>query len=464
MQQVPASFYGGMDFKIDTSAYTNFMLKRQAQQAAKEAALDKYYKGLVTNATEKGMREAEMPAFQQALTNYKTFYTQNASKIASGNYPEVALEAEKLSRIPFEINAVSQANFARDKNVAMIRGSNPEIAKRWTQTTWDNYTKSTKAAYIPDPSTNQIIANPEYNDFDPMAIQLNPKEVDLTKQWEDATKDIERVETTIDEPDDIDPKFTIKRTVTTIPTQKGLETAATRADYQWNDETEFTFGKDKTIEKFKLNSPGQFNKLLESYQKVFPGKTIENDKDWYIATAINMADQQNLKPTERIRDDVKWSAYNRAANLKASKELAAYNNSLSNKPQIQSDNNVRTYFEDIPDGIYTTTGGAKVTKKGDTWVDASGKALTTTGANTVKITKASLPTQFQKNAQGQAQSAVDYMDLHVNNGIASGGYNEFTNLVPRKVAVGEALKGTKQKPTPQKMVATPQPVTNDLGF
>jgi len=463
MQQVPASFYGGMDFKIDTSAYTNFMLKRQAQQAAKETSLDKYYKGLTANATEKGMRPQEQPAFQQALSNYKTFYTQNASKIANGNYPELALEAEKLSRIPFEINATSQAGFARDKNVAVIRGSNPDIAKRWTQSTWDAYNKSTKPAYIVDQNTGAVVNNPDYVDFDAMSIQLNPKEVDLSKQWEDATKDIERVETTSDEADDIDPKYTIKRTVKTTPTIKGLETAATKAAYQWNDETEYTFSKDKTFAQFKLDSPEKFNQLLASYQKIYPGKTIENDKDLYIATAISMADKEEIKPTLRIRDDVKWARDNRAANLKAWKELSAYNHSFSNAPQIQSDNNVRTYFEDIPDGTYTTTNGSKVTKKGDRWVDASGKAVTTTGGNTIKIDKANVPTQFAKNAQGKAQLVVDYIDLHVNNGVVSGGYNEFTNLVPRKVAVGEALKGTKQKPAAQQMGA-PTPVTNDLGF
>jgi len=463
MQQVPASFYGGMDFKIDTSAYTNFMLKRQAQKEAKETALDKYYKGLVTNATEKGMREAEMPAFQQSLTNYKTFYTKNASKIASGNYPELALEAEKLSRIPFEINAVSQANFGKDKNVAVIRGANTEKADLWTKDTWDAYTKSTKPAYIIEQGTGNIIANPDYGEFDPMSIKTHPKEVDLVKQWQETGRDISRDEFTTDEPDDIDPKFTIKRTVKTVPSLAGLKTVADRAYYQWNKETEYTFGLDKTFAQTKIDSPEKFNEILASFQKVFPGKKMENDKDLYIGTAINLADKPDLKPTVRLRDDVKWSAYNRAANLKASKELSAYNHSFSNAPQIQSDNNVRTYFEDIPDGTYTTTNGAKVTKKGDRWVDASGKAVTTTGGNTIKIDKANVPTQFAKNAQGKAQLVVDYIDLHVNNGVVSGGYNEFTNLVPRKVAVGEALKGTKQKPAAQQMGA-PTPVTDNLGF
>ena len=460
MQEVPASFYGGGAFKIDSTPFVNFMMKRQAQQAAKEAALDKYYKGLTANATEMGMRGQETEAFQAALNDYKLFYTENAAKIASGNFPELALEAEKLARIPFKISAQSKNNYARDKTIATIRGANKKQADLWTEKSWEAYTRSTKPQYLPNPSGRGVIENPEYVDFDPMSIETHPEEVDLTKQWKDATDNVERKEITIDEPDDIDPKYTIKRTVKTIPTQTGLEAAATKADSQWNDGTEYTFTKKNTIEKFKLNSPELFNKMLASYQKVFPGKNIETNKDWYIATTIHLADQEELKPTVRLRDDVKWTRDNRAANLKASKELSAYNHALNNQPQIQSDNNVRTYFEDIPDGTYTTTNGTKVTKKGDRWVDASGKPFTTTGSNTIKIDKANVPTQFAKNAQGKAQSVVDYIDLHVNNGVAAGGYNEFTNLVPRKVAVGEALKGTKQKPNPQQMGA-PTQVTNN---
>lgn len=462
MQQVPASFYGGMDFKIDTSAYTNFMLKRQAQQAAKEAALDKYYRGLTTNATEMGMRGQETEAFQAALNDYKLFYTENASKIASGNYPELALEAEKKSRVPFEISAQSKNNYARDKTVATIRGSNKKQADLWTEGSWAAYNKSVKPQYIPNPSGRGAILNPEYEDFDPMLIETHPEEVNLDKQLNETTQNVERTIETYDQPDKID-QFTTERIKKSSPTPIGLAKVAQRADFQWDDATEYTFKKKKMYEMYK-NDPAKFTETLASFQKVFPDiKEFRDDKDMYIAMAINLADKDEIIPTERIVNTTARDAYNRAANLKASKALSAYNHSFSNAPQIQSDNNVRTYFEDIPDGTYTTTNGFKVTKKGDRWVDASGKSVTTTGGNTIKIDKANVPTQFAKNAQGKAQSVVDYIDLHVNNGVVSGGYNEFTNLVPRKVAVGEALKGTKQNPAPQQMGA-PTQVTNDLGF
>lgn len=459
MQQVPASFYGGMDVKIDTSAYTNFLLKRQAQQAAKEAALDKYYKGLTANATEMGMRGQETEAFQAALNDYKLFYTENASKIASGNYPELALEAEKKARVPFEISAQSKNNYARDKTVATIRGSNKKQADLWTEGSWAAYNKSVKPQYIPNPSGRGAILNPEYEDFDPMLIETHPEEVNLDKQLNETTQNVERAIEYYDQPDKID-RFTTERIKKSSPTQIGLAKVAKRADFQWDDATEYTFKKKKMYEMYK-NDPTKFTEVLASFQKVFPDiKEFRDDKDMYIAMAINLADKDEIIPTERIVNTTARDAYNRAANLKAHKEAIAYSASLNNKPQIQSDNNTKTYFEDILPGTYTTTKGQKVTKVGDTWVDASGKPFTSTGDNTIKIPKGKFPKEFAENARGEAVNVVDYIDLHVGNGLATAGYNEFTNVVPRRTAVVQRLKGTGVKPTVQPVT----PVTNDLGF
>jgi len=461
MQQVPASFYGGMDFKINTSAYTNFMLKRQAQQAAKEAALDKYYKGLTATATSTGIRSQDFPAFDAAMKDYEMFYMENSSKIASGKYPELELEAQRRSRIPFLVMNQSKSDFARDKTVATIRGSNKKEADLWTEGTWDAYKKSTKPRYLPDPSGRGVIENPEYGDFDPMAIQTHPEEVDLVKQWEETGKNIPLDIIETKQADDIDPKFTTKVTTKTRPTPAGLKTVADRAFYQWNKETEYTFGLDKTFAQFKIDSPEKFNELLKSYQKVFGDDAeMKNDKDLYIATAINMADKEQFKSTDRFRDDKKWADYNRQQNMVYDKQMKIFEKSL-NPTQRQEINNVRTYFEDIPSGFYTTSKGQKVEKRGDVWVDATGKALTTTGDNIVKITS-NIPDAFAKNAPGKASVAVDYIDLHVNNGIASGGFNDLTNFVPRSTSIKQAYKGTGVK-VPVQQINT-KPASTKYGF
>jgi hypothetical protein len=132
-----------------------------------------------------------------------------------------------------------------------------------------------------------------------------------------------------------------------------------------------------------------------------------------------------------------------------------------NPTQKQEITNAVTYFEEIPSGVYTTTKGQKVEKKGHVWVDATGKPLTTSGDNVVKIT-ANVPDGFAKNAPGKASVAVDYMDLHVNNGIASGGFNDLINFVPRTTAIKQALKGTGVK-APVQQINT-QPAATKYGF
>jgi hypothetical protein len=89
-------------------------------------------------------------------------------------------------------------------------------------------------------------------------------------------------------------------------------------------------------------------------------------------------------------------------------------------------------------------------------MDASGRPASTSGDDPIKVTGANIPKGFVEGLPAKFQVAVDYMDLHVNNGVASGGYNEFTKLVPRSVGVKSALKGTKQKAPVTQMGAVTQ--------
>lgn len=453
--QVPASFYGGEAFRMDLSPLVNFMAKRQAAQQAKEAALDKYYKGLTKNATSTGVRGQDQEILKAALDNYSNFYIKNSDAITSGRNPELAMEAERLAKVPFEIIAKSKDAGATDKMVATIRGSNPEISKRWTKATWDNYTKSTAPTHVLDANGN-VVENPNYQDFDPMMIQLNPKEVDLVKQWDDAGKGIEVAQSTTKEKDDISPDFYTKVTITEAPTINGLKQVASKADSQWNDETEYTFGKDKTFDQFKLSDPTKFNELQASYSKVFGNKPIENDKDLYIATAINLADKTKITKQDRVRDDVKWSNWNRAQNLAASKQLSVFNKSLNAK-QIADQNKVSTAFETILDGTY----GAAV-KKGNKWYDKNGNLLNTKEDKPLHIT-GQIPNDIASFASEKMRPYVDYLDLYIKDGVVQGVYNEFTNLITRGNAVNKTLKASGQKPSVPTMNNS-APATNSLGF
>ena len=442
MQQTPASFYGGDAFKIDTSAATNFYIKRQNEQRAKETALDKYYKNLTSKSTNVGMRPQEDEAFQQSLRNYKNFYNAHASEIASGRSPELADQAEQLAALPFTIAAKSKARFAKDNMVQTIRGANADMADRWTDDTWDKFKKSTESAYVIN-DDRSVTENPNSYDFNPMDIAVNPKKIDLTKQWDDEGKGIEVAEEQTDKPDDIDPQFTIQRTITSKPTLVGLATVGTRADANWNKETQFTFAKTTNFEDYKAH-PEKFMPLLESFQKVYPNKPIENDKDLYIATSINIADKTTPKTQLRLRDEKKWSSWNRAENARVAREDATFRSKLTAQ-QNQSTNNARTFFEEIPNGTYDINGGGKAVKNGDGWYDTNGKPLTALGDKTVRIT-GNLPQGFTAGVtNSKLKLGVDYMDLHVEKGRAIGGYNEITKYVPRRDAVVLAAKGTGQK-------------------
>jgi len=158
-----------------------------------------------------------------------------------------------------------------------------------------------------------------------------------------------------------------------------------------------------------------------------------------------MADKTAPKKVERLRDEVGWSKWNRAQNLIASKNLAVFNKGLTAQ-EAKDVNTVHTFFEDIPAGTYNLVGGGTAVKKGDNWYDASGKPLTTQGDKPIRITGVNIPQGFAAGVtNSKLKLGVDYMDLHVDKGRATGGYNEITKLVPRTDAARAALKGTSQK-------------------
>jgi len=117
----PASLYGGGAFKVDSTAAVNYYLKRQAQDQAKEATLDKYFTHLMDKASPTGMRvDKEGEAFQQSLNNAKNYYIQNKKAILGGDVTAQQKYIE-LTNQPFQIVAASKEALNTAKTALQIR-------------------------------------------------------------------------------------------------------------------------------------------------------------------------------------------------------------------------------------------------------------------------------------------------------------------------------------------------------
>ena len=192
MQQVPASFYGGLAFKIDTSAATNFYIKRQAEETAKQNALDKYFSTLTDKASPTGVRGQDQEAFTQAVQNYQDFYTQNRKALASGKDFALQSKARELAKMPFQIMAESKEELASAKAAGQVFAGVNQDVNSWTDETIGIDKATSKPMvdsngnfmglhaqeqplYNIDPATKSLSYNPNHKKFDLISVQYNPK-------------------------------------------------------------------------------------------------------------------------------------------------------------------------------------------------------------------------------------------------------------------------------------------------
>lgn len=193
----PAGLYGGGAFRVDSSAAVNYYLKRQAEEQAQTAALDKYFSHLMDKASPTGLRtDKEGAAFQQSIKNAQNYYTLNKKRITGGDI-KAQQEYMELTNVPFQIMAASKEALATTKMAAQIGGSNTTARDRWDNNTtginietgqpvvdanggYMGLYAHEQPIYIVN-ADGSVAANPKFKPFDPMQIQLNPEIYDAKK-------------------------------------------------------------------------------------------------------------------------------------------------------------------------------------------------------------------------------------------------------------------------------------------
>ena len=446
----PAGLYSGGAFRIDTTPMYNFMLKKQAQEQAREDALTKYYQNLTDKATDVGMRGTEKEVFDKAVQNYKNFAIQNAGLLSKGD-AATRMKAEELAKIPFQIASESRNAFNIDNKVGTAAMANPNMKKRWTKATWDAYNKSVSPTHIQDANGN-IVRNPEYVPFNTATIETIPDKVDLPKLWSQIPKDLEVKETeTVLTPLPGSNKFEkIQRTQKSVGAAD-LKRVGDYAKVKYDDDAiEYNFKeylKDMTPTQLKEADAVKYNELNDAYKSVY-GNDIESDKEpekaLFTAYAISGSNKARIE-TKPVRDEIAWEEYKSAKDFENQKKLAQYKESIKkNRPDVDVDN-VRTSFEDIPDGTY----GA-YTKKGNLWYDASGKLATSSGGKfDIEIPGGMIPSGLLEHIPPSQRPAIEKIRINVKDGVAQGAVDNdpdgLYKMLPRTQAAEKSYKGTGVK-------------------
>jgi len=363
----PASLYGGGAFKVDSTAAVNYYLKRQAQDQAKEATLDKYFTHLMDKASPTGMRvDKEGEAFQQSLNNAKNYYIQNKKAILGGDVTAQQKYIE-LTNQPFQIVAASKEALNTAKTALQIRKTiQGQGEDRWTdQTTGidaesglpkldDNGNYMGLVAHDqkmydinPDGSVTQ---NPKFKLFDINSIQTNPKLLNV-KELQDYTDN----SLTSFQPEDI------SSGIMKDPNRKGYEIPIIEKGFKKETlakigETVKTISEDPsmkaTINKlypyktWPLQHQVEFDALNKLHNDLY-GTDIKNGIDLYATMQVQprMVTRKDLG-TSKLSDDA-----TRARDLEDKKRYFNYTKNTDPTVMANADQ-VELGFERITPGTY----------------------------------------------------------------------------------------------------------------
>jgi len=303
----PAGLYGGGAFKIDTTAAANYFLKKQAQDQAQEATLNKYFSTLDDKATDKGVRDQEVSSFYKAKQDYQDFYTKNSKALASGTRPDLTREAQRLAKVPFQIASESRNALANTKIIGQVRATSQDVAAQYSMETLgvdqtgkpiiDPDTKSYTGLYANDQpiyienENGQLIKNPNYKAFDLTTdIVLNPKELtgkEMQDYADNQVSNIKPTEKPVATRPDPNRKFYDIESIETGYDDPQLKAVGDQMKDLFKDKRiNYTWKKQHPFKEWTDQNAAQFAQANDVYKRIY-GKDIENDDELY--AGIQMA-------------------------------------------------------------------------------------------------------------------------------------------------------------------------------
>jgi len=408
----PSDLYGGEAFRIDTTPMMNFLVKRKAQEDAKEQALDKYFRDMIKTASDKNVRPQEATPFHQAVQNYKNFYMQNSAALASGRDPALRMKAEELAQVPYQIMSESASALATDAKIGNANiTSSGEVKKRWTPKTTEEYNASTQSIWAVDPETKQVVKNPAYKPFNTSLIEVTPKQMDVSGFYAKKFNEFgyKPSETIVGEKLRKGSQFVYEGTkqisYDTPTLQKYGD--AMKNSYDNDNDLQYNFLNGKTFDQMKSGDVNGFNDLNAIHKNVF-GTDIQDDRDLFAATAIKTMAQTRTEPYKRVDEDAKMKVQ---AEISKKNALAIASALKKSKDQGQTinENTLPTALERFPDMVANQKDNISV--KNYKWVDKNGNLFT----GMVVVEKAQLPVQIKDKIKDS--KFVDNANIYIKEGV-----------------------------------------------
>ncbi len=375
----PSDLYGGGTFRIDTTPMLNFLVKRQAQEQAKEQALDKYFTDMLKTSSDKNVRPQEIPAFQTSITNAKNFYIQNKDAIVSGKNPSIRMQYEELVNVPNQIIADSSKALATDVRIGNAQIANPKVKDRWTSKTTDEYNASVQSAWEVDPATKQVYKNPNWREFNPALIEVNPEEMDVNQYISKSFnqfgyKPSERIIGKKLRPGSTFEYEGTKEKYFNPEVLKDFGDAM-KSSYNNDNTLQYNFAKGQTLAQMKSGDAKGFEQLNNIYKNIY-GTDIQEDEDLFAAKAINLVGQTSTEPYKEVDE---------AAKMKERARISRENSAALAKAVAKAKSaGVSIDINTLPTALNRFSSGTAVARKTNIplvikngiWVDNKGKLFT----------------------------------------------------------------------------------------
>lgn len=274
----PSGLYTGGSAVFNPHDYTAIAQAARNRKAAKDEAIDNYYKNLPNTLNDKGVRDVDIPTIAKAKDVLQQYWAQNKDAIRKGNTPQ-ALELQKRFREIGDLVNQSKSRAQTDLQLGKAKLSGKS-----------DYVFASHD-FIPKLSAhNKPIGAPGSKGIDIATDFTAPEPFDENKYRKNFAdiKFNEGVPEISEHPTD---KYLMVKTPTYNLGDDAKKVIYERAADAYHNDLVFKRKID-----VDLAGTGQIPRLMESYQKTF-GKPIQTPEDLAAAYTLSQLPSPQVKPT-----------------------------------------------------------------------------------------------------------------------------------------------------------------------
>lgn len=281
----PSNPYASGAVVFDSTPYTEFYIKEQQKEQAKDEALDRYFQDWDKSINPAGMRNVDTQDFLNLINENKGFYFKNKAAIKNP---------------ALDNGAAYNEWFARNKSALGLVAQSKDVASKEEQINRAIIQAKQKGLPITDRVVGDLeffrqpIKSKNWRDFNPDNLDFQPKPFDPIRFTKDIFGDIkfdERLQSETKVPE----TKTIRRVYETAMPEQALSSVYSRAASSYKTSPSVKEFVDMTIQ-----NPVEYKKLNELFTSKYK-RPIESSED--AAAAIALSFSPVGKQREQVVDD-----------------------------------------------------------------------------------------------------------------------------------------------------------------